>query len=98
VGWILEGLKRERVKLGLRERERDREGDGGSERHYIRVGWEHYFLFEGSQAMPASPSDRSEVLLATCSSTYSPVRTSQEAHSVSISKAIPVTDREGLWY
>jgi hypothetical protein len=24
-------------------------------------GWKHYFLFEGSQAMPASPSDRGEV-------------------------------------
>jgi hypothetical protein len=24
-------------------------------------GWKHYFLFEGSQAMPASPSDRDEV-------------------------------------
>jgi hypothetical protein len=35
-------------------------------------------------------------ILATCSSTYSLVRNSQEAHSVSISKAIPVTDRGGL--
>jgi hypothetical protein len=25
-------------------------------------GWKHYILFEGSQAMPASPSDRGEVL------------------------------------
>jgi hypothetical protein len=24
-------------------------------------GYKHYFLFEGSQAMPASPSDRGEV-------------------------------------
>jgi hypothetical protein len=24
-------------------------------------GWKHYFLFEGSQAMLASPSDRGEV-------------------------------------
>jgi hypothetical protein len=36
-------------------------------------------------------------ILATCSSTYSPVRTSQEAHSVSISKAIPVTGLGGLY-
>jgi hypothetical protein len=33
-------------------------------------------------------------ILATCSSTYNPVRTSQEAHSVS--KAIPVTGHGGL--
>jgi hypothetical protein len=24
--------------------------------------WKHYFVFEGSQAMPTSPSDRGEVL------------------------------------
>jgi hypothetical protein len=47
--------------------------------------------FEGSQALPASPSDKvkfefrvNREILATCSSTYSPVCTSQEAHSVSI--------------
>jgi hypothetical protein len=47
-----------------REREREREGEGGgSDRHYISGGgWQHYCLFEGSQAMPASPSDRGEVL------------------------------------
>jgi hypothetical protein len=46
-----------------RERERERKGGGGSERHYISGGgWKHYFLFEGSQAMPVSPSDRGEVL------------------------------------
>jgi hypothetical protein len=26
-------------------------------------GYKHYFLFEGSQAIPASPSDRGEVYL-----------------------------------
>jgi hypothetical protein len=36
-------------------------------------------------------------ILATCSSTYSPVRTSQEAHSISKSKAIPVTGHGSLW-
>jgi hypothetical protein len=34
---------------------------GGSERHYKRgVGMETYFMFEGSQAFPASPSDKGE--------------------------------------
>jgi hypothetical protein len=46
----------------VRDTEREREGEGGgSKRHYISGGGEHYFLFEGSQAMPASPSDRGEV-------------------------------------
>jgi hypothetical protein len=34
---------------------------GGSERHYYRGGVGNYnFLFEGSQALPASPSDKGE--------------------------------------
>jgi hypothetical protein len=68
-----------------------------------RGGRKFNIFLEGSQALPASPSDRvgfeiilfkrscryGEVrvncgILATCRSTYSPVRTSQEAHSVSI--------------
>jgi hypothetical protein len=36
-------------------------------------------------------------ILATCSSTYSPVRTSQEAHSVSQNKAVPVTGLGSLY-
>jgi hypothetical protein len=50
----------------LRERERERERErrgwvGGSEKHYISGGVETLFPFEGSQAMPASPSDKGEV-------------------------------------
>jgi hypothetical protein len=41
---------------------REREsGGGGSERHYNSgEGRKQYFLFEGSQALPASPSARGE--------------------------------------
>jgi hypothetical protein len=47
-----------------RERERERERGVVVVRHTTLVGrggWKHYFLFEGSQAIPASPSDRGEV-------------------------------------
>jgi hypothetical protein len=45
-----------------REREREREGGGGSERHHAGGDENINFLFEGSQAMPASPSDRGKIL------------------------------------
>jgi hypothetical protein len=47
---------------GERERERERERGVVVVRDYNKGGWKHYFLFEGSQAMPVSPSDRGEVL------------------------------------
>jgi hypothetical protein len=40
--------------------ERERRG-GGSERHHAGGNGNINFLFEGSQAMPASPSDRVEI-------------------------------------
>jgi hypothetical protein len=56
----------EREREGERERERERESErketfsGCSERHYIEGGVQENNIFglEGSQAVPASPSDR----------------------------------------
>jgi hypothetical protein len=45
-----------------REREREREGGGGSDRHHAGGDGNINFLFEGFQAMPASPSDKGEIL------------------------------------
>jgi hypothetical protein len=46
-----------------RERERERRESGGSDRHHAGGDGSINFLFEGSQAMPASPSDRGEILI-----------------------------------
>jgi hypothetical protein len=47
--------------LEFLEKERERRG-GGSERHHAGGDGNINFMFEGSQAMPASPSDKGEIL------------------------------------
>jgi hypothetical protein len=44
----------------LKERERERERGVVVVRDTTIVGWKQYFRFEGSQALPASPSDKGE--------------------------------------
>jgi hypothetical protein len=57
VEWCLNKIEKEPFLL----RESERESGGGNERHYSRR-WvdNNNFLFEGSQALPVSPSDKGE--------------------------------------